>query len=128
KISIITIVYNRHKCISHCIESVLAQTYNDVEYIVIDGGSTDGTREKIEAYRDHIDHYISEKDEGIFDALNKGIQKATGDVVGILNSDDFYYSPDTLEKVVQAFISSGADLVYAKGIFVDKENLGKVKR
>lgn len=128
KISIITIVYNRVSCISNCIESVLNQTYSNIEYLVIDGGSTDGTQQKIERYKDRIDYYISEKDEGIFDALNKGIKNATGDVIGILNSDDFFYQPDTIKNVIEAFQSSGADLVYAKGLFVDKENPEKVKR
>jgi len=128
KISIITIVYNRASCISNCIESVLNQTYNNIEYLVIDGGSTDGTQQKIELYKDRIDYYISEKDEGIFDALNKGIKNATGDVIGILNSDDFFYQPDTIKNVIEAFQSSDADLVYANGLFVDKENPEKVKR
>jgi len=128
KISIITIVYNRVSCITNCIESVLNQTYSNIEYLVIDGGSTDGTQQKIEHYKDRIEYYISEKDEGIFDALNKGIKNATGDVIGILNSDDFYYQPDTIKNVIEAFQSSGADLVYAKGLFVDKENPEKVKR
>lgn len=128
KISIITIVYNRQHCISNCIESVLSQSYDNVEYIVIDGGSTDGTQKVIEEYKDKIAHYVSEKDEGIFDALNKGISKATGDIIGILNSDDFFYNSETLGKIAQAFESSGADLVYAKGMFVDQENLQKVRR
>lgn len=128
KISIITIVYNREYCIADCIGSVLNQTYNDIEHIVIDGGSTDGTQKQIEPLRDKLAVYISEKDDGIFDALNKGIKNSTGDIIGILNSDDFFYQPETIEKVVQAFVDSGADLVYAKGLFVDKNDLSKVKR
>lgn len=128
KISIITVVYNREYCIAECIDSVLKQTYDNIEHLVIDGGSTDGTREKIESYRDRIAFYISEKDEGIFDALNKGIKNATGDIIGILNSDDFFCGPDTLTKMVKAFVTSGADLVYAKGMFVNKDNLRKVMR
>lgn len=128
KISIITIVYNQQHCIADCIQSVLSQTYHDVEHIVIDGGSTDGTQQKIETYRDKLAYYVSEKDQGVFDAYNKGIRKATGDVVGILNSDDFFYEPDTLKKVAEAFLSSRADLVYAKGLFVDKNRPEKIKR
>lgn len=128
KISIITIVYNRSSYITQCIESVLSQTYPNIEYIVVDGASTDGTQEKIAAFNGKIDHYISEKDEGVFDAYNKGIKMATGDVIGILNSDDFFYEPETIEHVAQAFEDSHADLVYAKGVFVDPENLDKVKR
>lgn len=126
--SIITIVYNRQYCIAECIESVLAQTYDDIEHLVIDGGSTDGTQLEIEKYREKLGYYTSEKDEGIFDALNKGIKNATGDIIGILNSDDFFYEPDTIKKVVAAFKISNADLVYAKGLFVDQKNPEKVKR
>lgn len=128
KISIITIVYNRKDCIQDCIQCVLSQTYSDIEYIVIDGGSTDGTQEKIAGFRDKIDYYISEKDEGLYDALNKGIKVATGDVVGILNSDDFFYEDNTLQKIADAFKFSKADLVYAKGLFVNKDNTKKVQR
>jgi len=128
KISIITIVYNREKYITDCIKSVLNQTYPHVEYLVIDGGSTDGTQKKIEAYCDEIDYYISEKDEGIFDALNKGIRSATGDIIGILNSDDFFSTPEVLSEIAAAFHTSQADLVYAKGLFVDKDRPEKIKR
>ncbi len=128
KISIITIVYNRAHCIEDCIQSVLSQTYHDIEYLVIDGGSTDGTTNIIERYQDKIDYYVSEKDEGIFDALNKGIKHATGDVIGILNSDDFFYSKETLSHIIEAFQYSKADLVYAKGLFVSEDNIQKIKR
>lgn len=128
KISIITIVYNRKDCIANCIKSVLSQTYNNIEYIVIDGNSKDGTKSIIEKFKQYIDVYISEKDNGLYDALNKGIAHASGDVIGILNSDDFFYEQNTLQKIADAFNISGADLVYAKGKFVDKENIGQVKR
>jgi glycosyltransferase involved in cell wall biosynthesis len=128
KVSIITIVYNRAYCIAECIQSVLDQNWSDIEHLVIDGGSTDGTQQEVEPFRDKLAYYVSEKDKGIFDALNKGIRKATGDVVGILNSDDFFFEPDTISKIVAAFKSSGADLVYAKGLFVNKENVMKVER
>lgn len=128
KISIITIVYNRHYCIAECIKSVLEQRYPNVEHLVIDGGSTDGTQQEIVPYRKHLAYYVSEKDEGIFDALNKGVQNATGDVIGILNSDDLFYAPDTLNKVVEAFETSNADIVYAKGLFVDNKQPDKIIR
>ncbi|CAM4099737.1 glycosyltransferase family 2 protein [Gillisia limnaea] len=128
KFSIITIVYNREKYISDCIESVLNQTYSNIEYLVIDGGSSDGTQRKIERYKDRIDYYSSEKDEGIYDALNKGIKNATGDIIGILHSDDLFFQVDTIRNIANAFESSNADLVYAKGLFVDKENPEKIKR
>lgn len=128
KISIITIVYNRQHCIADCIQSVLDQTYPNIEHLIIDGGSTDGTQLEIEKYRDKLSYYISEKDEGVFDAYNKGIKNATGDIIGILNSDDFFFEPDTLKKVAESFTSSGADLVYAKGLYVDQEKPSRVKR
>lgn len=128
KVSIVTIVYNGRECIADCIHSVLNQTYPDIEHIVIDGGSTDGTQKEIEPYLDQLGYFISEKDKGVFDAYNKGIMRATGDIIGILNSDDFFYEPETIEKVVEAFLSSNADLVYAKGMFVDKEKPNIVKR
>lgn len=128
KISIITVVYNRQYCIADCIKSVLDQTYKNIEYLVIDGGSADGTQQEIAAFKDKIAFYISEKDEGFYDALNKGIRNATGDIIGILNSDDLFNGPDTINKIAEAFQNSGADLVYAKGLFVDKMDTGKVKR
>ena len=128
KVSIVTIVYNRAYCIAHCIESVLNQTYKNIEHVIIDGGSTDGTTTIIETYKDNLGYYISEKDEGIFDALNKGIKHSTGDIIGILNSDDFFYQPDSIAKVVNGFLVSGADLVYAKGLFVDQKSPTKIKR
>lgn len=128
KISIITIVYNRAYCIADCIRSVLNQTYHNVEYIIIDGGSTDGTQNKIAPFEKDLYYYISEKDKGIFDALNKGIKKATGDIIGILNSDDLFYENSTLEKIAKAFSSNQTDIVYAKGMFVDQTDLSQVKR
>lgn len=128
KISIITIVYNREYCIADCIQSVINQTYENIEHLVVDGGSTDGTQLKIEPYKDKLAYYVSEKDEGVFDALNKGIKKATGDIIGILHSDDFFYHDQTIEKIAEAFHISGADLVYAKGKYVDKNNVEQVKR
>lgn len=128
KISIITIVYNRKHCIADCIESVSSQNYPDIEHVIIDGGSTDGTCEIIERYKHQLPVYISEKDKGIFDALNKGIKNSTGDIIGILNSDDIFYNKDAISKVAKAFKQSSAHLVYAKGMFVDANNFNKVKR
>jgi glycosyltransferase len=128
KVSIVTVVYNNHSSIVDCIQSVLLQTYPNIEHIVIDGGSTDGTQQLIEPFKEKLAYYISEKDSGIFDAYNKGIKKATGDIVGILNSDDFFYGTKTIQQVVEAFKKSHADLVYAKGIFVSETDIKKVKR
>lgn len=98
KISIITVCYNSEVHLEEAILSVISQPYINKEYIVIDGGSTDGTLKIIEKYRDKIDYYISEPDKGISDAFNKGIKAATGDLIGILNSDDFMM-PDVLSKI-----------------------------
>lgn len=128
KVSILTIVYNRAYCIKSCIESVLEQTYPDIEHLVIDGGSTDGTREIIETYKEKLGYFISEKDNGIYDALNKGIKRAKGDIIGILHSDDLFSGPHTISQIVDAFRSTGADLVYANGIYVDSKDVNKIKR
>lgn len=90
KISIVTVSYNAAKTIEQTIKSVINQTYSNIEYIVIDGGSTDGTVDIIRKYEDRIAYWVSEPDGGIFDAMNKGIKVATGEVVGIINSDDWY--------------------------------------
>jgi glycosyltransferase len=128
KISIISIVYNNEDHILDCINSVNNQKYDNMEYIIIDGGSTDGTVKKIEENNDRIDVFISEKDKGLYDALNKGIKKATGDVIGILHSDDVFFNQNVLLKVASAFKESKADLVYGKGVYVSKTNLSKMKR
>jgi len=128
KVSIITIVYNNKACIGDCLQSVLSQSYPDIEHIVIDGGSTDGTQKEIEPYRKWLAYYKSEKDNGPYSALNKGISQASGEIVGILHSDDVFYGPDTIQKVVSAFQQSRADLVYANGMYMDKGNLQKIKR
>ncbi len=128
KVSIITVVFNNADTITECIRSVLDQTYRNIELIIIDGGSTDGTQLKIESFKDEIAYYISEKDSGIFDAYNKGIKKATGEIVGILNSDDFLYEPETIDKIVNAFEDSKADLVYGNGMFVSQNDTSRIKR
>ncbi len=89
-VSIITVVFNRHEEVEQAIQSVLNQTYDNVEYIVIDGGSTDGTVDTIRKYEQAIDYWVSEPDSGIADAWNKGIQASTGDIIGLINSDDWY--------------------------------------
>lgn len=122
KVSVITIVYNNKACIGECIQSVLGQTYPNIEHIVIDGGSTDGTQQVIEIFRNQLAFCHSEKDNGLYDALNKGIRQATGDIIGILHSDDFFYEPGTIQKVVTAFQVSGADLIYADGQYVSPLN------
>ena len=119
KISIITITYNSAATLPRALESVRSQTYGDIEHIIIDGASTDGTKELIINYQLSIINsqspkvrWISEPDNGIYNALNKGIAMATGDVIGFLHSDDVLYSPDSIGQIAAAFESSGADVVY----------------
>ena len=106
KISIITVVRNNSSTIKDAIESVLSQTYHDIEYIIIDGSSTDGTLGIIQSYAEHITKIVSERDEGIYDAMNKGISLASGDIIGILNSDDVYFDDDACVDA-----DGGADLI-----------------
>jgi len=112
-ISIITVVYNGEKYLEETILSVINQTYDNIEYIIIDGGSTDGTVEIIKRYEDRIDYWVSERDGGIYDAMNKGIGLCKGEIVGIVNADDFIYL-DTLAKVSSALQDKEVMFVYAK--------------
>ena len=128
KISIITVVYNNKKTIQDAIDSIVNQTYQNIEHIIIDGASTDGTIEIIQNYGDKITKFISEPDKGIYDAMNKGIALATGDVVGILNSDDFYIDDHVIEKVVNIFQEQEVDSLFADLIFVKPHNLDKTIR
>lgn len=128
KISIITVSFNSAETIERTLQSVQAQTDVDLEYIVVDGGSTDSTLEIVEKYKSSIDVMISEPDEGIYDAMNKGIKKATGDIVGILNSDDFYVDIHTLNKVVNSFKMGTSKAVYGDILYVEKNNPQKVVR
>lgn len=120
KISIITVCWNSADTIKDAINSVLMQSYPDIEYIIVDGGSTDGTVQIIESFKDQIAKFVSEPDNGIYDAMNKGIKLCTGDVIGILNSDDFYASNDLIQKVFDGFPSS-ADMVFGDVLFVDRK-------
>jgi len=123
KISIITVVYNGKAYLKDCIESIINQTHRDIEYIVIDGGSTDGTLEVIGQYNHHITHFVSEKDKGLYDAVNKGINLATGDVVGLLNADDMLAHNDVIEKIVHAFSSnSSIEAVYGDLNYINPQN------
>lgn len=117
KVSIITVVYNGAKTIEQTIKSVLEQTYTNIEYIVIDGGSDDGTQQIVEKYRDSIACFISEADDGIYDAMNKGIQLAAGDIIGFINSDD-WYARDAVENAVSCFMLEEAEIVYGKVVNV----------
>lgn len=118
KISVITVCYNSVKTLERCIKSVLAQNYVDIEYIIIDGGSLDGTIDIIESYQNYISYWKSEKDSGIYDAMNKGIDVSTGDVIAFLNSDD-WYEDNTLNIIDSIFTNSDAQLVCGNVRFHD---------
>lgn len=128
KISIITVSYNSAQTIEHTIQSVLSQTYPNIEYILVDGASQDNTLKILEKYKSKISKFISEKDNGIYHAMNKGIKMATGDIIGILNSDDFYADDNVLNDVVTTFEKSKADSIYADLQYVDANNTQKIKR
>ncbi len=128
KISIITATYNNEKTIEQTIQSVINQTYQDIEYIVIDGNSSDNTLKIVDKYRKRISHIISEADNGMYDALNKGIMKATGDVIGFLHADDFYPESSIIEKVEYTFKVYGTQSVYGDLDYVSADNPQKIIR
>jgi glycosyltransferase involved in cell wall biosynthesis len=112
KISLVTVAYNAGSTIRRCIESVIAQNFESLEYIIIDGGSTDDTIQIINQYRNHINIFISGLDNGVYDAMNKGIIKAHGEIIGMLNADDYFAANDILTTVGDAFTQQNADIVY----------------
>jgi glycosyltransferase involved in cell wall biosynthesis len=126
--TIITVSYNSKKTISDTINSVLAQTYPNIEYIIIVGGSTDGTVEIVKSIGRKISKFISEPDKGIYDAINKGIKLATGDIIGILNSDDFFCNDTVIQKIVDAFKVENTDAVIGDVQFVDSKNKSRIFR
>ncbi len=128
KISIITVAYNAEAYIEDTIQSVVNQNYDNVEYIIVDGASKDSTLEICERYKNNIDVLISEPDKGLYDAMNKGVDLASGDVVGILNADDFYNSNQVLADVAKAFEDVNTDLCYGDLVYVDPINTDKVVR
>lgn len=128
KVSIITVVYNGRDTIRDAIESVLSQDYDNVEYIVVDGASRDGTTEVVKSYGERISKFISEPDKGIYDAMNKGVGLATGDVVGILNADDFYNDNRVLTRVVEKFQASACEGVYGDLEYINPVDTKKVER
>lgn len=131
RISIITSCYNRSQTIRDAIESVLKQDYPDIEYILVDGASTDGSamviRKAIAGHENKV-KFISEPDHGMYEAINKGIRMATGDYIGLVHSDDFLYSPHTVSHIVAKLEETHADFLYGDGLFVCQGNTNKVVR
>ena len=119
KVSIITVSYNAAATIADTLSSVAFQSYHNIEHILIDGGSTDSTMEIASRYP-HLKHVVSERDNGIYDAMNKGLQLASGDIIGILNGDDFYTSAGIIEKVVKQFEHPDMDALYGDLVFVNE--------
>ena len=128
KVSIITVVYNRADVIRDTIESVLSQTYKNIEYIIIDGASTDGTMDVVNEYKDKISKIISEPDRGLYDAINKGIKEATGDVIGLIHSDDFYLDNLVIQRVVDTFKKENKHMLFADLLYIKGDNKDKVLR
>jgi len=132
KISVITVTFNSAATISNTIESVLKQEYKDYEYLVIDGGSKDNTVDIIKEYEPKFNgrmRWVSEKDKGMYDGINKGIRMATGDVVGIINSDDFYHRDDIFDVIAMSFEKNpGVQAIYGDVRFVNPDNLEKTVR
>ena len=148
KVSIITVCYNSARTIADTIISVQRQTYKDIEYIVVDGNSTDGTVEIVKQFlhstkdvkpddkqgsakgasQSVITKFLCERDEGIYDAMNKGLALATGDIIGVLNSDDFYCADDIIEHVVLGFQTENTDCLYGDLNYVDSEDKNKIVR
>lgn len=127
KISIITVTYNSARTIKDTVLSVRNQSYNEVEHIIIDGKSTDNTL-NIAGNYGHTGPLVSEADEGIYDAMNKGVKIASGDIIGILNSDDFYHDRDVIKNVINTFGNDNCDAVYGDLVYVDPRDTGKVLR
>ena len=128
KVSIVTATYNRGSTILRAIKSIKAQSYSNIQLVVIDGASKDQTTELIEPYLDCGDILKSEEDEGIYDALNKGIKLAEGDIVGFLHSDDLFYDSEVISKVVEAFSNDSVDVVYGDAWFFSSENPNVIRR
>ncbi len=128
KVSIITTCYNRATTIHGAIKSVLAQNYPDIEYIIIDGLSNDGSIDVINQYQGRVAQIVSEKDHGMYEAINKGIRIATGDVIGLVHSDDFLYDNNVISDVVKRFEETNADFLYGDGVFVNASNINKPVR
>ncbi len=120
KISVITICFNNGSDIRPTIESVIHQRYTNIEYIIIDGGSTDNTLQIINEYKDKISKVVSEPDKGLYDAINKGIKNATGDIVGLIHAGDRLYDDSVLQKIAYAFSKNNVDIIYGHSKIINK--------
>lgn len=127
-VSVITVVFNGAATLEYTIQSVIGQSYDNIEYIVIDGGSTDGTADILRKYDDHIDCWVSERDAGIYDAMNKGIALAKGKYVGMLNADDYFADTSALEKIVRRLEESNVDAVFSCLDIVAPDDSNRVLR
>lgn len=128
RISIITVTFNNEATVEQTVQSVLSQSYSNIEYIIVDGKSSDNTLSIVEKHKNNIAKIISEKDEGLYDALNKGIAAASGDIIGVLHADDFYTHCDVIRKIMNLFYDSDTDAVYGNLYYVQKDNTAVVAR
>lgn len=128
RISVITAVFNRASTLDEAVRSVGSQSWPDVEHIVIDGGSTDGSLDILASHKHSIAHMVSEPDNGIYDALNKGIRRATGDIIGFMHADDSYSTPQALKRVADAFADPSVGAVYSDLVYVNKDDPTRIVR
>jgi glycosyltransferase involved in cell wall biosynthesis len=128
KISLITVTHNSEKYLEGCIKSVISQTYKNIEHIIIDGASNDSTVSIIERYAPNISQWISEKDNSIYHAINKGMKMATGDIIGVLHSDDIFAANDVVFDIVKCFTDNNVDSLYGDLVYVDPKNTQTVQR
>lgn len=128
KVSIITVCFNSADTTEDTITSILSQDYENIEYIVVDGGSTDGTLDIVNRYKYHMAKVVSEPDNGVFDAMNKGLKLATGDIVGFLNADDLYANENVIARIVEAIRANNVDCCYGDLEYVARNDLGKTVR
>lgn len=128
RVSVITATYNSAATLKETMDSVQAQDYPDIEYIVIDGNSSDGTQDLVRSYGQAVQHFVSERDRGIYDALNKGIALATGDIIALLHSDDVFDHPSVISRVVDMFRESKAEMLCTDVQICDPEDMHRVRR
>lgn len=128
KVSIITTCYNRAHTIKDAIESVLNQDYPQIEYIIVDGGSTDDTMKIVHSYSNQITKIVSERDRGMYEAINKGIRMATGEIIGLMHSDDVFYNNHVISNIVHAFKKHNPDMIYGNGIYIDSQKQNRTVR